>query len=168
MTSRTAAIDFSFSQANTVRGLLKALAEGGWSEQEPMGVSYVVNSDGLFDWQWATRDRGDEVVALLDSSQADAYDVGLCVYHALAETGGQLLLSPGRTECSFAPTINRRSIDDAFHFTDMSWYLGALVPRLIPLGLTGYEVCDRTPSWYDTTAPAALSPSADPADPRSA
>ncbi|MFF1400159.1 hypothetical protein ACFVZD_41110 [Streptomyces sp. NPDC058287] len=67
------------------------------------------------------------------------YTVALDVYHAEAGTGGMLLFPPGRTNISFVPTIDRRGIPTSPEFTDLAWYLHALVPALVTAGLEGYE-----------------------------
>ncbi|MCY0929888.1 hypothetical protein OTB20_27590 [Streptomyces sp. H27-H1] len=49
---------------------------------------------------------------------------------------------PGRTGVSFVPTINRRRISTAPEFTDLAWYLHALVPALVTAGPRGYEAIE--------------------------
>ncbi|WP_123980215.1 hypothetical protein [Streptomyces sp. Ag109_O5-1] len=115
--------------------MVRALAGEGWSLQEPLGVSYVVNNDDLFNWQSASANQADEVLAVLDSPDSIDYDVGVCIYHSIAETGGQLLFHAGRSHCSFIPTIDRRRLSGAPALSDMAWYLNALIPPLIAIGL---------------------------------
>lgn len=141
--SRTSDVDLVFACAVTVRSVVSALAETGWSFEEPLGLSYVVNDDGLFDWHEASADRADEVLSLLDAPENHEFDVAICVYHRGVVAGGQLLFPPGRSRCHFIPTIDRRSLPGAPEFTDISWYLNALVPALLPVGLLSYEACDR-------------------------
>ncbi|MFF3127439.1 hypothetical protein ACFVRD_35260 [Streptomyces sp. NPDC057908] len=140
MSSRTADIDFTFAREVTVRTIVEALATSGWSLEEPL--SYMVNDTDLYDWQSTTNDHTGEVLALLDAPEHAKYHVAVCVYHGQAGTGGQLLFFPHRTACSFSPTINRRSLPGSAGFTDVSWYLHALVPPLLALGLEGYEARD--------------------------
>lgn len=47
-----------------------------------------------------------------------------------------------RSHCAFIPTIDRRSLCGAPALTDMAWYLNALVPPLLALGLAGYQARD--------------------------
>ncbi|NEA64413.1 hypothetical protein [Streptomyces sp. SID12488] len=140
--SRTADVDLVFARAVTVSTVVSALAEAGWSLEEPLGLSYVVNDDDSFDWQATSVDRADEILSLLDSPENRAFDVAICVYHPEAGTGGQLLFPPGRTRCYFLPTIYRRSLPGAPRLTDIAWYLNALVPALLPAGLLSYEARD--------------------------
>lgn len=142
MSSRTSSIDFTFRREVTVRAVVDGLASGGWSLKEPLGISYVVNDDDAYDWQSTNLDCTDEVLTLLDAPENLEFHVGVCIYHAEAETGGQLLFFPGRTLCAFSPTINRRSLPDAPAFTDVAWYLQALVTPSLPIGLHSYEACD--------------------------
>ncbi|WP_030980279.1 hypothetical protein [Streptomyces sp. NRRL S-1824] len=89
--SRTADIDLVFARAVTVDAVVRALAGEGWSLQEPLGISYMVNNDDLFDWQAASNDQAAEVLTVVDSQDNIDYHVGVCIYHSTEETGGQLL-----------------------------------------------------------------------------
>ncbi len=140
--SRTADIDLVFARAVTVDAVVRALAGEGWSLQEPLGISYMVNNDDLFDWQSASTDQAAEVLTVVDSPDNIDYHVGVCIYHSAAETGGQLFFHAGRSHCSFIPTINRRSLSGATTLTDMAWYLNTLVPPLLAMGLASYEARD--------------------------
>ncbi|MFD4173716.1 hypothetical protein [Streptomyces anulatus] len=140
--SRTADIDLVFARAITVDAVVRALAGEGWSLREPLGVSYLVNNDGLFDWQTASADQAAEVLTVVDSPDNMDHLVGVCIYHSAAGTGGQLLLPAGRSHCSFIPTIDRRGLSAAPAMTDLAWYLNALVPPLLTIGLAGYEARD--------------------------
>ncbi|UKY47413.1 hypothetical protein [Streptomyces inhibens] len=142
MSSRSADIDFTFTREVTVGATVDALAAAGWSLKEPLGISYVVNDNDMFDWQSTTSDRAQEVLTLLDAPENADYHVAVCVYHVRADTGGQLLFFPRRTACSFSPTINRRSLPGSPAFTDVGWYLHTLVPPLVAVGLEGYEARD--------------------------
>ncbi|AGS67148.1 hypothetical protein [Streptomyces collinus] len=140
--SRSADIDLAFARAVTVDAVVRALAGEGWSLQEPLGISYVVEDDDLFDWQSTSTEQAAEVLALVDSPAHVDHHVGVCIYHSTAETGGQLLFYAGRSHCSFIPTIDRRSLPAAPAFTDLAWYLNALVPPLLTLGLANYTARD--------------------------
>jgi hypothetical protein len=140
--SRTADIDLVFARVVTVGTVVRALAGEGWSLQEPLGLSYMVDRDGLFDWQSTSTNRVVEVLTEVNARENIDHYVGVCIYHSTAEIGGQLLFHPGRSHCSFSPTINRRSLPGAPALTDMAWYLNRLVPPLLAVELTGYEARD--------------------------
>ncbi|WP_405665267.1 hypothetical protein [Streptomyces sp. NBC_00055] len=140
--SRTADIELVFEHAVTVAAVVGALAGERWSLQEPLGVSYMVNSDGLYNWQSAPTDQVTRVLALVDSPDNVHHHVGVCIYSSAAKTGGQLLFHAGRSHCSFIPTIDRRGLSGASELTDTAWYLNKLVPPLLSIGLTGYEARD--------------------------
>ncbi|MFF4846082.1 hypothetical protein [Streptomyces collinus] len=89
--SRSADIDLMFARAVTVEAVVRALAGEGWSLQEPLGISYVVNDDDLFNWQSASSEQAAEVLALVDSPANVNHNVGVCICHSTAETGGQLI-----------------------------------------------------------------------------
>ncbi|NEC92387.1 hypothetical protein [Streptomyces sp. SID12501] len=140
--SRTADVDLVFERAVTASAVVSALTEAGWSLEEPLGLSYMVNDDGMFDWQATSVDQADEILSRLDAPENRAFEVAICVYHPGAGTGGQLLFLPDRSQCCFLPTIYRRSLPGAPRLTDIAWYLNALVPALLPAGLLSYEARD--------------------------
>ncbi|MEU5973095.1 hypothetical protein [Streptomyces globisporus] len=140
--SRTADIDLVFARAVTAEAVVRALAGEGWSLHEPLGISYMVNDDDLFDWQSTSADQAVEALTVVDSPDNIDYLVGVCIYHSAAGTGGQLLLHPGRSHCSFIPTIDPQGLSEAPALTDVAWYLNALVPPLLAAGLAGYEARD--------------------------
>lgn len=110
VSSRSADIDFTFTREVTVRTTADAPTTTGWSLEEPLGLSYVVNDNNdSYDWHSTTTDRAAEVLTLLDAPENTDYRVALCIYSTQAETGGQLLFFPRRTASSFIPTINRRN-----------------------------------------------------------
>ncbi|MGW6062726.1 hypothetical protein [Streptomyces sp. NPDC055189] len=55
MSSRIADIDFDFARELRVCTTVGALAATGWALEEPL--SYMVNDDGLHEWQSATGDH---------------------------------------------------------------------------------------------------------------
>ncbi|MEY2231838.1 MULTISPECIES: hypothetical protein [Streptomyces] len=141
MGNRQADIDFTFTHPTTVRALLEVLAPAGWSAEERLGhISYMVNdADDMYYWYDSTPDRLDAVLAELDAAANLPYTVALNVYHLQGGTGGMLMLYAQRRKVSFLPTIARRGIPGASKFTDLAWYLHALVPSLLGVGLEGYE-----------------------------
>ncbi|MFF8381220.1 hypothetical protein ACF07V_34440 [Streptomyces sp. NPDC015661] len=141
MGNRQADIDFTFQLPTTVRALLDVLTPAGWAAEERLGrISYMINdADDMYEWYDNAPDRLDAVLAELDSTANLPYSVALNIYHAQGRTGGMLVFSAQRREVSFLPTINRRRIPDAPKFTDLAWYLHALVPSLLWAGLEGYE-----------------------------
>ncbi|MFD9078279.1 hypothetical protein [Streptomyces erythrochromogenes] len=141
MGNRQADIDFTFQRPATVRGLLELLTPAGWSAEERPGyISYMINdADDMHEWYESTPDCLNAVLAELDSAANLPFTVALNIYHPQGGTGGMLMFSAQRREVSFLPTIDRRSIPDAPQFTDLAWYLAALVPPLLWAGLEGYE-----------------------------
>lgn len=137
MGSRDADIDFTFTRPTTVRALLDALIATGWSAVVPVGhVAYMLNDgDDSYEWYDSKPELIDEALAVLDATANLPYTVALNVYHAEAKTGGMLMFHPGRTDVSFVPSIERRLVPSAPQFTDLAWYLHALVPALITAGL---------------------------------
>ncbi len=141
MGSRDADIDFTFTGPITVRVALDALARVGWSMDVSLGaLSYMIDdADGMFEWYRGSPADAGEVLARLDDPGNLPYSVAVDVYHPEAGTGGMLLFLPGRMEVTFVPTIDRRRIPAAPEFTDLAWYLNALVPAFVGTGLEGYE-----------------------------
>ncbi|MFB9593709.1 hypothetical protein [Streptomyces racemochromogenes] len=99
----------------------------------------INDADDMYEWYDGTLDGLGEALALLDQPGNMPYTVALNVYHSEARTGGMLMFMPGRTDVSFVPTMDRRRIPVAPEFTDLAWYLHALVPALVTAGLEGYE-----------------------------
>ncbi|MGT2525822.1 hypothetical protein ACU4GG_00310 [Streptomyces nojiriensis] len=141
MGNRQADIAFTFQRPTTVRGLLELLTPAGWSAEERLGcISYMINdADDMHEWYDSTPDCLNAVLAELDSAANLPFTVALNIYHPQGGTGGMLMFAAQRREVSFLPTIDRRSIPDAPRFTDLAWYLAALVPPLLWAGLEGYE-----------------------------
>ncbi|MFI6648224.1 hypothetical protein ACIBI8_11400 [Streptomyces sp. NPDC050529] len=141
MGSRDADIDFSFTRSTTVRAVLDALTPMGWTAVEPAGhVAYMVNDeDESYEWYDSTPERIGEVLEVLDATANLPYTVALNVYHAEAKTGGMLMFHAHRADVSFVPSIDRRRVPSAPEFTDLAWYLNALVPALVTAGLREYE-----------------------------
>ncbi len=142
--SRDADIDFTFTDPITVRVALDALARVGWAMDVSLGgLSYMIDDeDGMFEWYRSSPADADEVLARLDAPGNLPYNVAVDIYHLEAGTGGMLLFMPGRTEVGFVPTIDRRRIPAAPEFTDLAWYLHALVPAFVGTGLAGYEAME--------------------------
>jgi hypothetical protein len=140
--SRSADIDFNFTHPVSVATVAHALATANWWPTEPLGVSFLVEDDGDFDWE-----RGDpatvaDIIAKLDEPENLDVHVGISVYHQGEQTGGTLLFFPGREQASFTPSINRRPLPGEPRMTDISWYINELVPPLLGAGLSGYEARD--------------------------
>ncbi len=144
MGSRDADIDFTFTDPITVRVALNALARVGWSMDVSAGsLSYMINdADDMYEWYSSSPGNTGEVLARLDAPDNLPYTVAVDVYHPEAGTGGMLVFMPGRTKVSFVPTIDRRSVPAAPEFTDLAWYLHALVPAFVGTGLAGYEAME--------------------------
>ncbi|MFF5933278.1 hypothetical protein [Streptomyces sp. NPDC012508] len=121
--------------------MLDALTAAGWSAAVPPGgASYMINdADDMYQWHDRAQDGISEALALLDAPENLPYTVALNIYHQEAGTGGMLMFLSGRTDICFVPTIYRRPLPSAPEFTDLAWYLHALVPALVTAGLEGYE-----------------------------
>ncbi|MGQ4512348.1 hypothetical protein [Streptomyces sp. DW26H14] len=140
--SRTADIDFTFVRPVTVASVVRALEPFGWSTEEPLGVSHLLDEDEDFDWQRGEPADAEAILARLDAADATATHVGVSLFSKEAGTGGLLLFFPGRTVISFAPSINRRPLAEGSSLTDVSWYLGQLAGPLAELGMSGYTARD--------------------------
>ncbi|WP_406349157.1 hypothetical protein OHA44_36350 [Streptomyces sp. NBC_00144] len=99
----------------------------------------INDADDMYEWYSSARDSIAEVLSRLDAPGNRPYTVAFNVYHPDAETGGMLMFMPGRRELSFVPSHDRRRIPAAPEFTDLAWYLHALVPAFVTMGLEGYE-----------------------------
>ncbi|MFE1484049.1 hypothetical protein ACFW80_24515 [Streptomyces fimicarius] len=141
MGSRDADIDFAFTHPTTARAIVDALTAVGWSVEDPAGgVTHMINgADDMYEWYAGAPADIDEVLVRLDAPGNLPYTVAINIYHPDAGTGGIFMLMPGRKKVLFSPSIDRRRIPAAPEFTDLAWYLRALVPALVTTGLEGYE-----------------------------
>lgn len=140
--SRSADIDFWFSDPVTIASTLKGLGVAGWGPEEPLGVSYFVEEDGDPDWERGDSSNVDSIQSLLDAPEnADAL-VGISIYSKTEQRGGSLLFFPGRTQVSFMPSIDRKPLVEGSKMTDMGWYLNQLLAPLLTINLSGYEARD--------------------------
>ncbi len=139
--SRDADIDFTFTHPTTARAIVDALTAVGWSVEDPAGgVTHMINdADDMYEWYASAPEDIDEVLVRLDAPGNLPYTVAINIYHPDAGTGGMFMLMPGRKKVLFSPSIDRRHIPAAPEFTDLAWYLHALVPALVTTGLEGYE-----------------------------
>jgi hypothetical protein len=142
--NRQAEIELAFTHPTTVRALLTVLTPAGWVAEECSGrISYMINdADDMHDWYDSTPDRLDAVLAELDATPSDPYAVAINIYHPQGSTGGMLMLLAERRRVAFLPTVDRRCIPQAPEFTDLAWYLHALVPALLGAGLEDYEASE--------------------------
>ncbi|MFB7211739.1 hypothetical protein [Streptomyces sp. NPDC056255] len=116
----------------------------------------INDADDMYEWYDGTLDALGEALALLDQPGNLPYPVALNVYHSEGGTGGMLMFMPGRADVSFTPTIDRRHIPAAPEFTDLAWYLHALVPALVMAGLEAYEAKEVRYWQRPTSAPLPL------------
>ncbi|MCF3964383.1 hypothetical protein [Streptomyces fuscigenes] len=140
--SRTADIDFTFVRPVTLGSVVRAIEPSGWSAEEPLGVSYLIDEDDDFDWERAEPAEARSVLARLDAADSGATHVGVSLFSREAGTGGLMLFFPGRTMATFTPSINRRPLVDGSSLTDVAWYVGQLAGPLVELGLSGYTARD--------------------------
>lgn len=140
--SRSVDIDLTFGREVAVTGILQLLAQRGWTPVEPLGISWMIESEGDFDWSSGDPLKQPQILARLDAPEARGLHVGISVYRPNIETGGTLLFYPGRQAASFTPSINRRSLQGAAEMTDLAWYIKELVYPLLPGDLLGYTARD--------------------------
>ena len=140
--SRRAELDFTFARPVEPQEALSRLIDAGIQLARGGEISYVLDEDGMFDW---VKLDSDQLNVLMNSGQdADPERVtfGISVFLDEDETGGDLLIHPGRKSLSFLAEINRRNISATSKFCDLGWYLHRLVPVFEPMGLHEIEAHD--------------------------
>lgn len=93
----------------------------------------------MYEWYDSASDGIGEVLTLLDAPGNLPFTAAFNVYRQEAGTGGMLMFMPGSTDVSFVPSGDPRRVPAVPEFTDLAWYLHALVPALVTAGLEGYE-----------------------------
>ncbi|MEH0446082.1 MULTISPECIES: hypothetical protein [unclassified Streptomyces] len=140
--SRTVDIDFTFGEAISVSEVLHALLGAGLRMPSDTEVPYLVDEDGMFEWQKAAASDVDDVISRLADKRWEDRAVGMTLLLPDGPHGGDLLFHPGRTSVSFVVAVHPRYLPDSSRFCDLGWYLARLVPALEPLGLAEIEARD--------------------------
>ncbi|MEU5205008.1 hypothetical protein AB0H44_19190 [Streptomyces pseudogriseolus] len=141
--TRTIGIDFSFTHPVDVSDTVHTLIKGGMTPLCDGALLYLIDEDGLFNWQKTSPSTLAEVLTEMGNRRWADRTVGMLLLFPGAERdfGGDLLFHPGRTCLSYAITINAKRLPNSI-FCDMGWYLQRLVPSLEPLGLSEVETQD--------------------------
>ncbi|MEU1518524.1 hypothetical protein ABZ490_41355 [Streptomyces sp. NPDC005811] len=140
--SRTVDIDFTFGEAISVLDALDALLGSGLRMPSDTEVLYLLDEDGMFEWQKAPASDVDDVISRLADKQWEDRVVGMTLLLPDGPHGGDLLFHPGRTSVSFVVAVHPRLLSGSSRFCDLGWYLERLVPALEPLGLAEIEARD--------------------------
>ncbi|MDX5563230.1 hypothetical protein PYK79_07845 [Streptomyces sp. ID05-04B] len=140
--SRTVDIDFTFGEAISVSEVLYALLGTGLRMPSDTEVPYLVDEDGMFEWQKAAASDVDDVISRLADKRWEDRAVGMTLLLPDGPHGGDLLFHPGQTSVSFVVAVHPRHLPDSSRFCDLGWYLARLVPALEPLGLAEIEARD--------------------------
>lgn len=125
--TRTSDIDFRFEGQLDVCGVVHQLMAHGVSFSRNGQVSYVLDSDGIFDWK-SIHDLELRNVVISAAEGGVDTSFGVTLFLDNHVTGGDLLFHPGRRDVSFMVTVNRKLISGSQRFCDFGWYLHRLVP----------------------------------------
>ena len=140
--SRTVDIDFAFRGPISVSEALRALLDAGLRVPSDAEVSYLVDEDGMFEWQKAAVSEMEDVITRLEDKRWEDRVVGMTLLLPDGPHGGDLLFHPGRTSVSFVVAVHPRFLPGSSRFCDLGWYLERLIPVLEPLGLSEVEARD--------------------------
>ena len=140
--SRTVDIDFTFAESISVSELLHALVSAGLHLSSDAEVSYLIDEDGMFEWQKAAASDVDDVISRLADKRWEDRVVGMTLLLPEGPHGGDLLFHPGRTSVSFVVAVHPRILPGSSRFCDLGWYLARLIPVLEPMGLSEIEARD--------------------------
>jgi hypothetical protein len=140
--SRTVDIDFTFAEPISVSEVLHALLSAGLRAPSDAEVPYLIDEDGMFEWQKATASDLYDVISGLADKRWEDRVVGMTLLLPDGPHGGDLLFHPGRTSVSFVVAVHPRLLPGSSRFCDLGWYLARLIPVLEPLGLSEIEARD--------------------------
>lgn len=133
--SHAAGIEVTYESPDVpVLMLLESLERAGWSFQTESEVHYLLDENEMFDWRWEASSRWDDVKVWLEQHHHRNRYVGVSMVYGRSGSGGELLFYPHAPVVSVSLTIGRRQLRVAPPFTDMSWYLGRLLPPLAKIG----------------------------------
>ncbi|MGY4743841.1 hypothetical protein [Streptomyces sp. ATMOS53] len=142
--SRSIDIDFSFERPLDISVALRVLLEAGLSPSFEGEVAYLIDRDGMFDWQREGVDGLAEVLRELGDPKWGDRVVGITLIFPEDSSGGDLLFHPGRTSTSFVIGVNPKMLPNSSRFCDIGWYLTRLVPLFESLGLSELEARDSS------------------------
>ncbi|MGW0757934.1 hypothetical protein ACWD1Y_15810 [Streptomyces sp. NPDC002814] len=140
--TRSVDIDFTFGEPVDVLLTLRALLEAGMVPSVEGEVTYLIDADGMFDWQKAEVPQLKEIISALGESRWADRVVGMTLLLPEAIRGGEVLFHPGRTSVSYVISVNPKCLPASSRFCDVGWYLANLVPIFEPLGLSEIETRD--------------------------
>ncbi|MDH6221683.1 hypothetical protein [Streptomyces pseudovenezuelae] len=142
--TRSVDIDFAFKRPIDVSVTLRTLLAAGMRSSDADGVAYLIDEDGMFDWQRSKNGGLDEVITRMADARWNDRVVGITLLFPETDHGGDFLFHPGRTSLSCVIGINPRYLPGSSRFCDMGWYLERLVPLFDPLGLSEIEARDSS------------------------
>ncbi len=140
--TRSVDIDFEFKASIDVSMVLHALMAAGFRPSAESELAYVIDEDGMFDWQRVSDRRLGEVIANMGESRWGDRVVGITLLFPEVDCGGDFLFHPGRTSISYVIGANPKYLPGSSRFCDIGWYLERLVPLFEPMGLSGIETRD--------------------------
>ncbi|WP_149831358.1 hypothetical protein [Streptomyces tailanensis] len=140
--ARTVDIDFTFEDAIDVSTAIRTLLEAGMRPSREGEVAYLIDEDGMFDWQRIEEGRLDEVIFKMGESRWGDRVVGITLFFPDVNSGGDFLFHPGRNSISCVIGVNPKLLSGSSRFCDIGWYLVWLVPLFESLGLSEIEARD--------------------------
>lgn len=140
--TRSVDIDFTFTGPIDVSVTLRTLLVAGMRPSGAGEVAYVIDKDGMFDWQRSAASQLDEVISKMAESRWTDRVVGITLLFPEVDCGGDFLFHPDRTSLSCVIGVNPKYLPGSSRFCDIGWYLERLVPLLDPLGLSEIETRD--------------------------
>ncbi|MEV5435068.1 hypothetical protein AB0K80_03390 [Streptomyces sp. NPDC052682] len=140
--TRSVDIDFTFDDPLDVPATVHTLMRAGMKPTPEGELTYLIDEDGMFEWQRAPVCRRDEIISSMGGGHWKDRTVGITLLFPDGERGGDLLFHPGRRSLSYVIGVNPKPLPGSTKFCDMGWYLTQLVPLLEALGLSEVETRD--------------------------
>jgi hypothetical protein len=134
--SQSCDIDLTFEGLPPLSVLVASLAKSGCEVSSGSILSYMDNSDGLFEWKYGQLADRESILAGLSQSLRAGNAVGFHVSWRDVERAGSVTILPEHKLLSFSPDAKPSDGLSRLAVPRIGWYWDALVDSLGSLGVT--------------------------------
>ncbi|MFC4148849.1 hypothetical protein ACFO0M_21550 [Micromonospora mangrovi] len=134
--SRTCDIDLTFEELPPLSVIVDSLARSSCELSSGSLLSYMDNSNGLFEWKYGRLTDREQILEDLSRSLRAGNSVGFHVSWPDVERAGSVTILPEHKLLSFSPDAETSEASSGLVVPRIGWYWDALVDSLGSLGLT--------------------------------